>query len=178
MDVRRELGLINKQFDWFYHTQGETVVWYEFQPLGASATGSTYDDIYDEGNLGVSGIKYKTGVALPVLRITEIEDSKRAIPDARVPFQNVNLFVPVKSFRNLGISNYWDYEKHLNDMFKWDGRFYGVHDFQVRGRLRDEVYVLVEGIQVYVEQEMVNDPGPTDNLSIELPWPTGLPILG
>lgn len=176
MDIRRELDLINKQFDWLYRTQGLAILWYEFIPL--SAGGSTFDDVYDEGVAGSSGKKYKTGVILPVLRITELEDQKRAIPEARAPYQNVDIFVPAKAMTAAGITTPWEYESRLNDMFKWDGRFYTVVDYKVRGQLRSDVYYMITGSQVYVEQEMVNDPGPSDTVSNEHPWPTGLPILG
>jgi len=175
MELRRELDLINKHFDWMHRTQGEVVVWYEFLPLG---NGSAYDDVYDEGPVGAGGRAYKPGVLLPVLRVQEREDQKRAIPDARLPMQNVMLFVAAKAMRDAGVENVWEYETHFNDMFKWDGRFYTVHDYMVRGRLRNEVYIMIEGIQVYVDQEMVNDPGPTDLPTTDLPWPSELPTLG
>jgi hypothetical protein len=176
MDIRRELDLINKQFDWFHKTQGMVIVWYEFLPL--TVGNSTFDDVYDEGIVGSNGRKYKQGVKLPVLRITEIEDQKRAIPDARLPIQNIEMFITSKTMRDAGISNPWEYENHLNDIFKWDGRVYTVVDYKVRGNLRGDVYHLVQGSQLYVDQEMVNDPGPYDDLDTELPWPTNLPILG
>jgi hypothetical protein len=175
MEIRRELDLINRHFDWMHRTQGEVVVWYEFLPLGG---GSTYDDVYDEGPVGSDGRSYKTGIFIPVLRVQEREDQKRAIPDARLPFQNIMLFISAKALSSAGIENVWEYETHFNDMFKWDGRFYTVHDYMVRGRLRNEVYIMVEGLQVYVDQEMVNDPGPIELPTTELPWPSALPTLG
>lgn len=176
MDIRRELVNINRHFDWMQKTQGDVVIWYEFIPF--SNTGSRYDDVYDEGIVGASGRKFKNGKILPILRIQEREDQKRAIPEGRLPFQNIMIFVSAKDMRNAGIDNVWEYESRINDMFKWDSRYYSIHDYMVRGRLRGEVYYIVEGIQVYVDQEMVNDPGPVDNFAVEEPWPTGLPILG
>lgn len=156
-------------------TQGEVVIWYEFLSIG---NGSVYDDTYDEGPRGGGGRSYKPGVLLPVLRIQEREDQKRAIPDARISFQNITMFISAKALRDAGVENVWEYETHLNDMFKWDGRFYTIHDYMVRGHLRGEVYIMIEGLQVYVDQEMVNDPGPTDIPLVELPWPSTLPSLG
>lgn len=49
MDVRRELDLINKHFRRHHTSVGETVVWYEFAPLGSASVNSIYDDVYDEG---------------------------------------------------------------------------------------------------------------------------------
>jgi hypothetical protein len=175
MEIRRELDLINKQFDWFHHTQGEVAIWYEFLQLDE---GSIYDDVYDEGPSGAGGRSYKPGVTIPVLRVQETEDQKRAIPEGRMPFQNIMIFVSAKSLRDAGIENVWEYETHLNDIFKWDGRFYSVQNYMVRGRLRNEVYVMINGTQVYVDQEMVNDPGPLDTVDLEHPWPSSLPVLG
>jgi hypothetical protein len=174
MEIRRELDVINKHFDWMYRTQGEVVVWYEFLPVG---DGSEYDSVYDEGPAGNGGKAYKQGILLPVLRVQEREDQKRAIPEARLPFQNIMLFVSAKTMRDVGVENIWEYETHFNDMFKWDGRFYSVHDYMVRGRLRSEVYIMIEGLQVYVDDEMVNDPGPLELSEEEPPWPSTLPSL-
>ena len=176
MEVRRELDNINKHFNWLYHAQGRAILWYEFIPVAAG--GSSYDDIYDEGNVGVGGIKYKSGVLIPALRVTEVEDTKRAIPEGRLPFQNVMLFISAEAMNNSGVSSPWEYESRLYDMFKWDGRFYTVVDYKVRGHLMGNVYYMVTGQQVYTDQEMVNDPVLTDTTSIEMPWPANLPILG
>ena len=175
MDIRRELDLINKHFDWMHRTQGEVIVWYEFLNIN---NGSVYDDVYDEGPRHAGGRSYKPGVLLPVLRVAEREDQKRSIADGRVLYQNISIFMSVKAMQDAGITTVWEYETHINDMFKWDGRFYTVHDYMVRGRLRNEVYVMVEGLQVYVDQEMVNDPGPIELSTAEPPWPSTLPSLG
>lgn len=176
MDIRRELDLINKHFDWMYNNQGDVVVWYEFMKF--SASGSVYDDVYDEGIVGSAGRKFKPGKTLPVLRVQENEDSKRAIADGRLPYQTIMIFISAKAFNNAGIENPWEYETRINDMFLWDGRYYTVTDYKLRGRLRNDVYMMVEGLQVYVDQEMVNDPVFSDTTSLEMPWPASLPILG
>ncbi len=99
MDVRRELAHIRKNYRAYHRAVGETITWFEYQPFAASASaGSTYDDVYDEGGSGVSGRKYKTGVVVPVLMITEAEDTKRAIPEGRQPVQIVNLVASVEDF--------------------------------------------------------------------------------
>jgi hypothetical protein len=175
MDVRREFDLINKHFGWMYRTQGSSIVWYEFEPF--SQSGSVYDDVYDEGPRGEGGRKFKPGIAVPILRVAEREDEKRAIAEGRIVFQNVDLFIAAQAMKDAGVTNVWAYEQHLNDMFKWDGRFYTVHDYKVRGHLRNEVYVLVQGIQVYTDEEMVNDGKPVDTLEADHPWPTKLPSV-
>lgn len=176
MDVRRELDLINKHFRMKHQNHGETVVWYEF--INFSETGSKYDDVYDEGGPTTGGRKYKPGVVLPALLAGETEDIKRTVPDGRQMFQVVELFIPIKDMREAGISAPWEYLPHLNDMFSYDGRYYSVYHYRVRGRLRDDVFVLVEGNEVYLDQEMVNDLGPSPLGISDLPWPVTLPNIG
>jgi hypothetical protein len=176
MELRRELDLINKHFRNHFNKVGETVVYYEF--LKFSEQGSVYDDIYDEGSPSQNGKKYKPGVVLPALLASEAEDFKRSIPEGRQMVQNISLFIPIKDMRDAGISNPWEYQPHLNDMFSYDGRFYGIYQYRVRGRLRDEVFVLIEGNEIYVDQEMVNDLGPDSLYTANIPWPADLPIIG
>lgn len=179
MDVRRELDLINKHFRVHHRTAGESVVWFEFIPLGTNlSTESVYDDVYDEGRPSTSGKTYKPGVVVPTLLIAENEDQKRAIPEGRQVVQTMNMFISLQDLRDAGISNPHEYSHHLNDMYLYDGRYYTVFDYRVRGRLRDDVFVLVQGLEVIVDEELVNDPGPAGMTISNPPWPTTLPILG
>ena len=179
MDARRELDLINKHFQMHHKATGDTVVWYEFVPLAASASaGSIYDDVYDEAPTSTGGRSYKTGVLLPTLLASENEDQKRAIPEGRQVVQTMDLFIPLRDMREAGISEPQEYRKHLNDMFLYDGRYYSVFNYRVRGRLRDEIFVLISGLETYIDQELVNDPGPSALGVSNYPWPTKLPILG
>lgn len=178
MDIRRERDLIQKHFRRHHTVAGETVVWYEFLPLGSASVNSVYDDVYDESPYGNGGRQYKPGVVLPVLLASENEDQKRAIPEARQPVQTMNVFISIEDMRSAGISMPWEYRNHLNDVFVYDGRYYSVYDYRVRGRLRDDVFVLVAGQEVFVDQEFVNDVGP-ESLGVQnLPWPASLPSLG
>jgi len=179
MDIRRELDLINKHFRKHHDTAGETVVWYEFSPFtGASATASAYDDVYDEGPIGSPGRRYQKGITVPVLLASENEDRKRAIPDGRQVMQTMDIFISIKDMREAGISDPYEYRGHLNDIFLYDGRYYSVFNYRVRGRLRDDVFVLVNGIEIYISQEMPFDPGPEHVGINNFPWPTSLPSIG
>lgn len=175
MDVRRELAHIRKHYRQYHRVAGETVTWFEYEPFAnAASAGSTYDDVYDEGGLGSTGRKYKPGVVIPVLMITESEDTKRAIPEGRQPVQIVNLVASVEDFRDAGVSDPFEYRHHLNDMFLYDGRYMSVMSYKVRGRARDDVLVVVEGLEVYVSQEMPFDSGPAPFATQNLPWPSRL----
>ena len=178
MDVRRELHHLNKEFRRHHNVANEFVVWYEIEPIGENpVVNSLYDDVYDEGVRGPGGRKYKNGIVVPVLLISETEDARRAIPDGRQPVQTIEVKASIKDFKDAGISNTWEYQYHLNDLFIYDGRIYGVSDYRVRGRLKDEVLVLIQGFEIYVDQEFVNDEAPTLVDAI-YPWPTILPIIG
>lgn len=175
MDARRELNLIRKQYRRHHQAVGESVVWFEFQPFAnAPSAGSTYDDVYDEGGYGGRGRKYKSGIVVPVLMVTESEDTKRAIPEGRQPVQLVNLVASIEDFRVSGITEPYEYRRHLNDIFLYDGRYMSVQSYRVRGRARDDVLVVVEGIELYINEEFAFDTGPTALGTQNLPWPSTL----
>jgi hypothetical protein len=178
MDIRREVGLIRKHYRQYQTTNGETVVWFEFLPLGTNtSTSSVYDDVYDEGTPGTGGRKYKTGVVVPVLMITEAEDQKRSIPEGRQAVQLANFVASIQDFRDAGVTAPYEYKNHLNDMFLYDGRYFSVVSYRVRGRAKDDMLVVVEGIEVYINQEMPFDTGPEAYSNQNLPWPATLPQL-
>lgn len=173
MDVRRELGHIRKEYRKYHEKVGETVMWFEYKPFASSASaGSIYDDVYDEGGYGVSGRNYKTGIVVPVLMVTESEDTKRAIPEGRQPVEIVNLVASIEDFRTAGITDPFEYRQHLNDVFLYDGRYMSVMSYKVRGRARDDVLVVVEGLEIYINQEMPFDTGPSPFAVQNLPWPS------
>lgn len=176
MEIRRELGLIRKHYREYQRKAGETVVWFEYSPFATAASaGSIYDDVYDEGNIGTGGRKYGSGIVLPVLMITEAEDTKRAIPEGRQPVELVNLVASIEDWRQAGMTSPYEYRQHLNDIFLYDGRYMSVTSYRVRGRADGEdVLVVVEGIEVYINQEFAYDTGP-DPLTVQnLPWPSTL----
>lgn len=177
MDVRRELDLINKHFRRHHKVANETVVWYEFITLGSASVNSLYDDVYDEGIRGTGGKSYKTGIVIPVMLGSENEDQKRAIPEARQPVQTMDIFVSIRDMRDAGISTPYEYRNHLNDMFLYDGRYYSVYDYKVRGRLKDDIFVLISGQETFIDQELLNDPGPGPLGLDNFPWPAGLPVI-
>jgi hypothetical protein len=176
MDARREIALIRKNYKQYQRGTGEAITWFQFEPF--SPTGSEYDDVYDEAPYGAGGKKYKPGISVPVLMITETEDTKRAIPEGRQPVQVVNAVMSIEDMRNAGVDEPYEYQRHLNDMFFYDARYYSVSMFRVRGRAgRDDLLIVVEGVEVYVDQEMVNDPGPQSMAVQDYPWPETLPTL-
>lgn len=179
MDPRTELSLIRKQFRHFARNYGESIVYFEYTPAStpASAGGSWYDDVYDEGRPGSGGRVYSAGVVIPVLKITENEDQKRAIPEGRQTHQTLNIVASLDDFRSAGIADPYEYRRHLNDVFLYDGRYYGISTYRVRGRAKDDVLVILDGYEIYINEEMSNDPGPTALGVQNLPWPSTIANL-
>lgn len=176
MDLRVEANQIRKQYRWYHRSIGESITWFEYLPNAyAASAGSLYDDVYDEGARGAGGKSYGNGKTIPVLLITESEDTKRAIPEGRQPVEIVNLVASIQDFRDAGISSPYEYRQHLNDMFLYDGRYFSVMAYRVRGRLRDDMLVVVEGLEIYINQEMPFDPGPAAYTVNNYPWPATLP---
>ena len=175
--VRREADHIWNSYRRYHRETGEMVVWYELQPFGdTAATDSLYDDVYDEGLSATGGLRYQTGIVLPVLQIQETEDTKRAQADGRYVVQTANGVISVKDMRDAGISDVTEYRTHLNDMFFYDGRFYSVTAYRSRGRVKDELIIGFEGIERYMDQEFVNDPGPARITTNDYAWPATLPV--
>ena len=176
VDVRREAEHVWENYRRYARQTGETVVWYELQPFGSTAsTDSLYDDVYDEGLSSTGGLRYQDGIVVPVLQLNEVEDTKRAQADGRLVVQTMTGVGSVKDFRDAGISNVSEYRTHLNDMFFYDGRYYSVTGYCVRGRAKDDVIIGFEGIEKYVDQEFSFDPGPTRVTTNDYAWPTTLP---
>ena len=176
VNIRRELDHISENYRRYHRETGETVVWYEIQPFGSNAsTDSLYDDVYDEGLLTTGGLRYKTGLIVPVLQVQENEDTKTATPDGRHVVQTINGVVAVKDMVAAGVGNVSEYRNHLNDMIFYDGRYYSITTYRVRGRARENVLVVFEGIEKYLDQEFVNDPGPAEVAFVDYGWPATLP---
>lgn len=175
MDMRVEANLIRKQYRGYQSNAGESVIWFSYVAVGGG--GSVLDDVYDEGVSGSGGKAYSLGVSIPILMITESEDTKRAIPEGRQPVELVNFVASMQDFRDAGIPEPYEYRKHLNDMFLYDGRYFSVMSYRARGRLRDDILVVVEGMEIYINQEMPFDAGPENYKILNHSWPTALPKI-
>ena len=173
MDPRRELSLINKHVRHRNREAGESIVWFEFSPFQGGY--STYDDVYDEGVPGSGGRTYKSGVVVPTIYVTEAEDAYRAIPEGRLTTQNVSATMLFKDLVACGISSPESYERHLNDMFLYDSKYYRINRYVAKGRLPEEVVVTIDGFEIYIDQEMPFDNGPQHRDISTLPWPASLP---
>lgn len=178
VDVRKELSLINKHIRQHNREAGEHVVWFEFlEPDGTSAT-TVRDDVYDMGSpVAGEGRKYAPGIVIPTIYVDEMEDQFYADQDGRQPIQNIRVVMLFDDAYRAGLSEPHEYQPHLNDMFYFDGRYFKIYTYQVRGRLQNEVVIAVNGYEVYIDQEMSFDPGPESPSIQDLDWPTSFPSL-
>lgn len=174
MDPRVELSLINKHVRQHNReAMGEPVIWFEFLSLGGG--GSVYDDIYDEGAPGTAGRVYAGGIVIPTVYISENEDEFVLKDEGRQVIQNIRLTLLFQDVERAGMTDPAEFQRHLNDVFFYDGRYYKVTDYVVWGRLPTEVVIGVSGFEIFPDQEFVYDIGPPPPIQSNLPWPPTFP---
>lgn len=174
MDPRIERGLINKHVRRKTRNLGRSLLWYEFIDFNE---GSEYDDIYDTGPAGPAGRSYRQGISIPIIHIEETEDDSRAIPEGRQPVMNIDVRLLMDDMIKVGITEPWEYVRHLNDIFYFDGRYFSIYRYRPRGLLKGEVVVVVQGIEIFLDQDFVFDNSPEESIQ-NLPWPNSLPQSG
>jgi hypothetical protein len=166
MDPRREARQIAKHFDRYHKDIGEGVLYFRF-----NAKDSAYDRVYDEG-----GRKYYTGVRLPILWVDQMEAMENYAAEGRRPTQRIRMAVSARSLHECGVSITEAHGNQLNDppsdlrgwrddrmhdLFYYDGRFFEVSGFQIRGRVKGEdVIVGMTGIETFPGDDMVLDFSP------------------
>jgi hypothetical protein len=154
MDTRREANQIQKHFIRFHEDIGEAVVYFRFD-----ADNSAYDRVYDEGFR-----KYHTGVRIPILWVDQMEAVEDYSPEGRRPTQRIRLAIAARAVYEAGISitevhgnrlqdsspsKTWREDRN-SDLFYYDGRFYEVSGFQIRGRVKGEDVIMgLTGIESF-----------------------------
>src|SRR5262252_3046766 len=154
MDPRREARAIHRHFGRFHETIGEALVYYKFNVVD-----SEYDTVYDEGYR-----KYHAGVRVPILWVDQMEAMENYAPEGRRPTQRIRLAVGAQSLYECGVSITEAHGNQLNDqspsevwrddrmhdIFYYDGRFYEVSGYQIRGRVKGEdVIIGITGIETF-----------------------------
>lgn len=161
MDTRRETTHIFKEFGRFHNKIGEAVIWFKFD------LESSYDDVYDE-----TGRNYRAGISVPVLWIDQIEDTENYGAEGRRPTQRIRFACSARSMTEAGVGaqeshggRLWDtkpsgkpwWDDRLNDLIYYDGRYYEISGFNIRGRARQDVIIGVTGIETQPGDELVFD---------------------
>jgi hypothetical protein len=166
MDARREVEHVFKEFNRYQTKVGEAVIWFKYDLT------STYDDVYDEANR-----TYQPGLALEILWVDQQEDPENYSPEGRRPTQRIRFACSARAMNEVGIGSteahggrLWDpkpygkpwWDDRLNDILYYDGRWYEVSDFQIRGRARQDTVVGVTGIETQPMDERIYDLFPRD----------------
>lgn len=171
IDVRREARRIWREFGRYHDAVGESVRWYRFDTRN-----SRWHEVYDTG-----GRTYLDPVTVPILWVDQVEDPEQFSDQGRRPTQRIKFAVSSRSLAECGIgvteahgNRRWDVppvladgslapwlDDRLNDVIYYDGRFYSVSNFQIRGRAKGtDVVIGVSGIEVDPSDEMIFDEFP------------------
>lgn len=171
IDTRREMNRMWREFGRFHRVIGERLIWFKFD-----TTGSAFHPVYDEGNK-----QYLKGIKVPILWVDQVEDTEQYTDSGRRPTQRLKFAVSSRSLGECGISTReahgnrrWDKHPILadgspapwlddrnNDIVYYDGRFYGVSNFQIRGRAKgQDVIIGVSGIELDPDDEFIWDKFP------------------
>ena len=153
MDARQELEHIFRNgFGWYEANMGIGVIWHEY-----NADSSLYNDTYDEG-----GRRYHAGVYVPALWVIVTEDRLQRGDYGRKPTERITMAVSVRSMDLSGVSNPEEYERHLNDVIRYDERLCKVTEYNIRGTFPGSVVLGIAGTQIYSDEELVFDTLPPD----------------
>ena len=176
MDPRREVRQIWKHMDGFQGKMGEALIWYKFDPAR-----SHYDRVYDEGSR-----VYERGIRIPILWVDQTEATEDYAPEGRRPTQRIRFAIQANVLFEAGISvteahgnrlqdsptkeeSGWHDDRN-HDIIYFDGRYYEISGFQIRGRVKGEdVIIGVSGIESFPSDDMHLDAPPG---SIHTPVPS------
>lgn len=158
IDSRRETQHIQREMQRLHQQIGENVVWFKFDPQSSS-----YDTVYNEG-----GRRYLAGINVGVLWIDQGEAPEQYLGEGRRPVMNLRFAVAARAISEVGVGQQeahghrvWDsglikgdyFDDRLNDVVYYDGRYWEITNFQIRGRIREDQIVGVTCTETYPEDE-------------------------
>jgi hypothetical protein len=176
LDTRREAAKIDREFSRYHQKMGESVVWFPFDTVS-----SHYYGTYDEG-----GRAYLPGILVPILWVDQIEAPEQYTSEGRRPVQGLRFAISAKAVYEVGLSDreahghrVWDaglinnswFDDRSNDICYYNGRYYEVSNYQIRGRLREDVIIGITATETYPEDEYTFD-FPPGNVAPTPPTPT------
>ena len=165
IDTRREAAKIDREFSRYHSQVGESVVWFPFD-----VHNSGYSGTYDEG-----GRAYLPGRLVPMLWVDQIEAPEQYVPEGKRPVQGLRFAVSAKAMYEVGLSDreahghrIWDaglinntwLDDRSNDICYYNGRYYEISNYQIRGRIREDVIIGVTCTETYPEDEYTFDYSP------------------
>jgi hypothetical protein len=162
IDTRREAQHIFREMQRRHTEAGETVVWFKFDTAN-----SQYDSVYNEG-----GRAWLRGLTVPVMWIDQGEAPEQYLPEGRRPYVTLRFAVSARAIMESGVGQQeahghrvWDQglindawmDDRTNDVVYYDGRYWEVTEFQIRGRIREDTVVGVSCSETYPEDEYTFD---------------------
>ena len=162
IDTRREAAHIACEMQRRHTEAGETIIWFKFDTVN-----SQYDRVYNEG-----GRCWLRGLTVPVLWIDQNEGPEQVMPEGRRPVITLRFAVSAWAIMESGvgqqeahghrvwdlglIKNFWMDDRN-NDIVYYDGRYWEVTNFQIRGRYREDTILGVTCTETYPEDEYTFD---------------------
>jgi hypothetical protein len=162
IDTRREAKHIAREMQRRHTEMGETIIWFKFD-----VDNSQYDRVYNEG-----GRAWLRGLTVPVLWIDQGEAPEQMMPEGRRPVVTLRFAVGAWAIMESGvgqqeahghrvwdrglIDNHWMDDRN-NDIVYYDGSYWEVTDFQIRGRIREDTVVGVSCSETWPEDEYTFD---------------------
>jgi hypothetical protein len=162
LDARRESAHIQREMARYSRQVGETVIWFQFDVVN-----SNYDSVYNE-----SGRRWLRGIAVPTLWIDQGESPEQYMPEGRRTRVTLRFAVSAQAIieAHIGLQEAhghrvfdqgllgdgW-FDDRLNDIVYYDGRFWEVNNFQIRGRIRQDNVLGVTCTETYPEDEYTWD---------------------
>jgi hypothetical protein len=160
---RVELTQIRRHLGWYQQQHGEVVLWYELD-----GKASVYDDVFNARHK-----VYRDPVAVPTLWVIYTEDTQESSPEGIRHTPSLQFALSMWEFRRVGISDPYDFERHLNDLIVYYGEYFSIGEFSPQGRLwRDDVIIGVNAIKVFPEEELVDSEIPDSDTVAEAKRPS------
>ena len=175
LDLRRESARMNRELDRFQEVFGESVVWFRFD------TETKFDNVYDTANR-----QYHPGIEITFLYLDQLEDPEQYSDNGRRPTMRLRGAIAIDTAIEMGLpadeahgNRTWDsrpetdppevgrplvpwIDDRNNDVLYYDGRFWAVSNFQIRGRMQGQDQIIgVTAIESDPTDEMAWD---------EFPW--------
>jgi hypothetical protein len=162
IDTRREAAHIAREMARYHNTLGEAVIWFKFDTVN-----SHYDRVYNEG-----GKAWLRGLSVATLWIDQGEAPEQYLPEGRRPYVTLRFAVSAQAIMESGVGQQeahghrvWDagliqdfwMDDRNNDVVYYDGRYWEVSNFQIRGRIREDTVVGVTCTETYPEDEYTFD---------------------
>jgi len=162
IDTRREIAHVQREFQRRQAETGEAVIWFMYDVIS-----SQYDRVYDEGFR-----RYKRGISVTGMWFDQGEAPEQYTPEGRRTVVTLRFAVGARTITEVGIGileahghrvydrglikDSW-FDDRLNDIVYYDGRYWEVTNFQIRGRYREDTILGVTCTETYPEDEYTFD---------------------